>query len=76
MYIYIYIQACFVARDCIELQLVLFLSVNWILIGTPGLVSIIIVAAILHIRVGTSTIPRSTLTWSGSSCPGFYQQVK
>ena len=38
------------------LQPVLFLSANWTLAGTPGLVSAIIIVVILHISVGTSTI--------------------
>ena len=38
-----------------------FLSANWILVGIPGPVSVIIIVVILHIRVVTSTLMVSVL---------------
>ena len=48
---------------CIELQLVLFLSANWTLVGTAGPVSVIITVVILHIRA---------VTFKGQ----FYQEIQ
>ena len=39
-----------------ELQPILFLSTDWMLVGTPGLLSNFMIVVILYIRAVTSTV--------------------